>query len=250
MGNGGLYYKPYTYYYVTDAEDNIIIDNRNAVPKECYSPETAYIMNRLLHYNMTYCANTNAHYGRIDGWDIIGKTGTTDRDKDSWFVGTSPYATLAVWTGFDQPRTISAYGQRNATTLFQKVMSHYLEGKEKKEYVKPSTIVQANYDPSTGLTYNVGDPHDGMYIGYYKEGNMPEYSNLYVNYGDGAYSDDEKSTDSTDDTGATETGSTEPVGATEEETKQPQTATEVTETATTKTEETEAQNNEPETAAE
>ena len=41
LGNGGLYYEPYTYYYVTDSEDNIIIDNRDAVPKQAYSAETA-----------------------------------------------------------------------------------------------------------------------------------------------------------------------------------------------------------------
>ncbi|MGN1137883.1 MAG: penicillin-binding transpeptidase domain-containing protein, partial [Ruminococcus sp.] len=78
MGNGGLYYKPYTYYYVTDSDDNIIIDNRDIIPKQSYSQETAYIMNRLLHYNMTYGSHTNAAYARIDGWDICGKTGTTD----------------------------------------------------------------------------------------------------------------------------------------------------------------------------
>jgi len=202
MGNGGLYYKPYTYYYVTDAEDNIIIDNRDAIPKQCYSPETAYIMNRLLHYNMTYCRSTNAHYGRIEGWDIIGKTGTTDDDKDSWFVGTSPYATLAVWTGFDQPKTITGTGQRNATTLFQDVMSFYLEGKEKKEYTVPASIVAADYDPSTGLTYNVGDPSSDKYVGYYKDGEMPKQT-LYVHYGDGAVKETEEST-SEDETSATE----------------------------------------------
>lgn len=99
MGNGGLYYNPYTYYYITDSEDNIIIDNRNAVPKQAYSPTTAAIMNRLLHYNVTNSVNTNAGSARISGWDIIGKTGTTDADKDSWFCGMSPYATLAIWTG-------------------------------------------------------------------------------------------------------------------------------------------------------
>ncbi len=44
LGNGGLYYEPYTYYYVTDSEDNIIIDNRDAVPKQAYSAETAGII--------------------------------------------------------------------------------------------------------------------------------------------------------------------------------------------------------------
>lgn len=211
MGNGGLYYKPYTYYYVTDAEGNVIIDNRDAIPKKSYSPETAYIMNRLLHYNMTYCKSTNAHYGRIEGWDIIGKTGTTDDDKDSWFVGTSPYATLAVWTGFDQPKTISSTGQRNATTLFHDVMSYYLQDKKPKEYVKPASIIEADYSPSSGLTYNVGSPSGDKYVGYYKEGNLPERQGyLYVDYGDGAA----KATEATKrkkkkkPTDATSTGST------------------------------------------
>ena len=180
MANGGLYYEPYTYYYVTDFEGNVILDNRNKLGKQCYSPETAYIINRLLNYNMTYCANTNAAYARISGWDIIGKTGTTDKNKDSWFVGSSPYGTLAVWTGFDQPDSISGSGQRNATTLFQKVMSYYLEDKEPMEYKRPDTIVAANYDPHTGLTYNVGEPTSSKYVGYYKEGNMPKNEGLTV----------------------------------------------------------------------
>ena len=173
MGNGGKYYKPYTYYYVTDADDNIIIDNRDTIPKESYSPETAYIMNRLLHYNITYSAHTNAAYARVAGWDIIGKTGTTDRDKDSWFCGLSPYASLAIWTGFDQPKTITPTGQRNATTLFSDVMGHYLEGKKHKEFRMPSTIVQANYSPGNGHVYNIGNPTEGKYVGYYTKDNMP-----------------------------------------------------------------------------
>lgn len=197
MANGGLYYEPYTYYYVTDFEGNVILDNRSNLGKQCYSPETAYIMNRLLHYNMTYCANTNAAYARISGWDIIGKTGTTDYNKDSWFVGSSPYGTLAVWTGYDQPDSISGSGQRNATTLFQKVMSYYLQDKEPKEYEMPSTIVTADYDPSTGLTYNVGSPTSSKYVGYYKIGCMPKNEEgWYV--GESSTATEESSSESTD----------------------------------------------------
>ncbi len=186
MGNGGKYYKPYTYYYVTDSEGNIIIDNRDMIPKTSYSPNTAYIMNRLLHYNMTYCAHTNAAYARVKGWDIIGKTGTTDSDKDSWYCGLSPYASLAVWTGFDNPKTISGSGQRTATTLFSDVMGHYLKNKKKKEFVKPSTIVEANYSSSTGSVYNVGEASEGRNLGYYTEKNLPKSGSAYVDYyGDG-----------------------------------------------------------------
>ena len=201
MGNGGKYFKPYTYYYVTDSDGNVIIDNRDAIPKTSYSPDTAYIMNRLLHYNMTYCAHTNAAYARVDGWDIIGKTGTTDSDKDSWFCGLSPYASLAIWTGFDTPRTISVTGQRTATTLFSDVMGHYLSNKKHKDYVKPSTIVKANYSASNGSVYNVGEASEGRYVGYYNEKKLPKSSSSYVDYyaGGDYYDDDDDDYDSSDD---------------------------------------------------
>lgn len=198
MGNGGKYYKPYTYLYVTDSEDNIIIDNRDAVPKEAYSAETAYIMNRLLHYNITYSSHTNAGNARIDGWDIIGKTGTTDEDKDSWFCGTSPYASMAVWTGFDNPQTISVGGQMVATTLFRDVMGHYLESKKQKNYTMPGSIIKANYNPSNGAVYSTDGASDGQYLGYYTEDNMPDNSGMYVNnYNDTGYANAGNATSAT-----------------------------------------------------
>ncbi len=195
MGNGGKYFKPYTYYYVTDADGNVIIDNRDAIPKESYSPSTAYIMNRLLHYNITYSSHTNAAYARVDGWDICGKTGTTDSDKDSWFCGISPYCSLAIWTGFDRPHTISITGQRTATTMFSDVMGYYLEGKKHKEYAMPKTIIEANYSASGGAVYNVGNATEGRYVGYYTEDNMPTSSGGYVDY----YNDDYNYYDDDDD---------------------------------------------------
>ena len=176
LGNGGLYYEPYTYYYVTDSEDNIIIDNREAVPKQAYSAETASIMNRLLSYNVTNSAHTNAQYARISGWDIIGKTGTTDDDKDSWFCGLSPYATMATWCGFDQPASIS--NTSTSARFFSNVMAKYLEDKEQKEYNLSPNLVEAQYNPYNGLIVTTDSPM-GKYIGYYTEDNMPAMGGYY-----------------------------------------------------------------------
>ncbi len=182
MGNGGLYYEPYTYYYVTDSEDNIIIDKRDAVPKQAYSAETATIMNRLLSYNVTNSVSTRASYARISGWDIIGKTGTTNSDKDSWFCGMSPYAVMATWTGFDNPSTISDTSR--SASFFSKVMGKYLEGKEQKDYKLSENCIKATYNPSTGMIIST-DNVSGKYIGYYTEDNMPSYGSGY--YGDSNY---------------------------------------------------------------
>ena len=189
MGNGGLYYDPYTYYYVTDCEGNVIIDNRDKVPRQAYSAETATIMNRLLHYNVTNSQHTRAVYAQISGWDIVGKTGTTNEDKDCWFCGMSPYAVMATWTGYDIPATIN--DTTRSAKFFKNVMTEYLKDKEKKEYSLSPNVIKATYNPISGLIISK-EYTSGKYVGYYIESNMPAYGEPYyepITYYDGDYDD-------------------------------------------------------------
>ncbi len=175
VGNGGLFYEPYTYYYVTDANGTVILDNRNNNPTEVYSPEVAYEMNRALKYNVETSTHSHSMNTMISGWEIVGKTGTTDDDKDSWFVGASPYCTLAIWTGYDNPDTI--VGTSIATITWRKVMNNYLENKEHKEFDMPSDVITATYCKGSGLLAASYCGHTG--IGYYTKDTMPDYCNGY-----------------------------------------------------------------------
>ncbi len=175
IGNGGLYYEPYTYYYVTDQNDTIILDNRNNTPIEAYSPETAYKMNRLLKYNVMTSSHTASQYAQVQGWDIVGKTGTTDYDRDLWFVGASPYCTLACWTGYDQPDTVNYYGLSAIT--WQKVMANYLADKTYKEFTMPDTIIPATYCKGSGLL--AASYCTSTATGYYTSSDMPAYCTGY-----------------------------------------------------------------------
>ena len=188
IGNGGLFYEPYTYYYVTDQNDTIILDNRNNTPIEAYSPETAYKMNRLLKYNVMTSTHTASSYAQISGWDIAGKTGTTDYDRDLWFVGASPYCTLACWMGYDQPDSVNYYGL--STIVWQKVMSNYLKDKTYKEFTMPDNIIPATYCKGSGLL--AASYCSDTATGYYTEDDMPAYCNGVHSAG-GLYG--EKSTD-------------------------------------------------------
>ena len=176
MGNQGLYHKPYTYYYITDSEDNVILDNRDSVPKQAYSAETATIMNRLLHYNIENTEHTRANYARISGWDIVGKTGTTDNDQDCWFCGMSPYGVMATWTGFDSPAHIN--DTTRSAKFFANVMGEYLKDKEQKEFNLSPNVIAATYNPVTGLVVST-DYVSGKYIGYYTEDNMPAFGSAW-----------------------------------------------------------------------
>ncbi len=167
--NGGMHYEPYTYYYVTDSRDNIILDNRDRVGVQAYSKDTATIMNRLLNYNIDNCAHTQAWNAAVYGWEICGKTGTTNDDKDSWFCGVSPYAALAVWTGFDDPAEI--YDTSVAASTFSSVMGRYLEDKENKDYDLSEGVVEAEYCTITGKLAD--KTCKSKATGYYTEDNMP-----------------------------------------------------------------------------
>ena len=46
-----------------------------------------------------------------------GKTGTTDDDKDRWYVGVSPYYVAGVWFGYDTPKQITGYSTNPALAL-------------------------------------------------------------------------------------------------------------------------------------
>ena len=167
--NGGMHYEPYTYYYVTDSRDNIILDNREPSGVQAYSKDTATIMNRLLNYNVENCAHTPAWQAAVYGWEICGKTGTTNDDYDSWFCGVSPYAALAVWTGFDDPAEI--YDTSVATATFSNVMGRYLEDKEYKDYDLSEGVVEEEYCTITGKLAE--KTCKSKATGYYTEDNMP-----------------------------------------------------------------------------
>ena len=194
---GGKYYEPYTYYYVTDQNDNIILDNRSNDGVQVYSEETAGIMNRLLHYNVTTAQHTQAWRARVSGWDIIGKTGTSDEDKDSWFCGCSPYASLAVWTGYDEPQTITGNGSINSITIFQKVMAEYLSDKKNINYELPETIISARYCKDTGLLASSSCSNTD--IGYYAKDNLPSYCSETDHNTEPTSSEDETKTDNTEE---------------------------------------------------
>ena len=170
--NGGQHFDSYTYYYVTDSRGNIILDNRDRQGVQAYSKDTATIMNRLLYYNVSNSRNTGAGNAQVSGWEICGKTGTTNDNYDSWFCGVSPYASLAIWVGFDDPQEIGDTGMGEACYIFSDVMSRYLEDKEYKDYDLSEGVVEAEFCTITGKLADKKTCKTTE-TGYYTEDNMP-----------------------------------------------------------------------------
>ncbi|MBQ8135540.1 MAG: transglycosylase domain-containing protein [Clostridia bacterium] len=183
FGNGGYYYEPYTYFYVEDSDGNVILDNRDrGKPEQIISTETATIMNRLLHDVVNAGGEALGFRAQINGWDIIGKTGTTDSSCDNWFVGASPYAVAGIWTGHSTPAPIEQSEQSQVHYLWRDIMQEYLKDKPQKSYNLGGDVIQHNYVIADGMLtdYTV----DGKTaVGYYTSDNMPGYSSFNPNAG-------------------------------------------------------------------
>lgn len=175
FGNGGKYYKPYTFYYVQDHDGNVIIDNRNEVPTQAMSSSAATIVHKLLNHVMAYGTGYKAN---IRGWDVFGKTGTTNDDKDSWFVGGTPYAVAGVWTGYRQPKVLSGrYETPVAKAVWKNIMTEYLKGKEKKGFDLDPDVRQFVFCTESGLLANPGVCTETK-TGWFDINNLPATCNI------------------------------------------------------------------------
>jgi penicillin-binding protein 1A len=82
-----------------------------------------------------------------------GKTGTTNDQKDAWFVGFTPDLLAAVWVGFDDGKLLGKgeAGARTALPIWIDFMTKALTGRPTKEFVPPAGIVIQRIDKATGL---------------------------------------------------------------------------------------------------
>lgn len=168
FGNGGMYNKPYTYFYVLDRNGKVLLDNRDKIGTRAISSQTATIMNRLLRQVIVAGTGKGAD---IENWEVVGKTGTTNDDKDSWFIGLTPQAVAGIWTGYDSPKRIreTAYAKR----IWKEIMVRYLSGKTPKPYAFDSNVKECQYCLESGEIANPGACHSTA-TGYFANNSMPK----------------------------------------------------------------------------
>ncbi len=149
-GSGGIYYRPYPYFKVTNSDGSIVyFDNTNPTGEQVISPDTAEVMNRMMQTVIT--EGTGSGYG-ITGFNTFAKTGTTTDNKDRWFVGGTPYYVSAVWYGYDQPKAISTGASNPAGHIFAKVYNTIHKNLTVKDFSYPnSKAKQTRYCTYSGM---------------------------------------------------------------------------------------------------
>ncbi len=98
LADDGVHHKPMWVTRVVDPENNLVIDEpasghgEQVMPVNLARTETSMLTGPV---RSGTAAGTLGNFPR----PIAGKTGTTDKNVDAWFVGFSPQITTAVWMG-------------------------------------------------------------------------------------------------------------------------------------------------------
>lgn len=155
IANGGTYIKPIFYTKVLDADGNVLLDNTQET-RQVFKESTAYLLTAAMS------SVVNDSYGtgkalKIPGLTMVGKTGTTNDDRDKWFVGYTPYYTCAVWSGYDGNQILPAGDARTYHyTLWKNVMSRVHENLPNIGFSAPGTVKKVSICEESGLLAGLG----------------------------------------------------------------------------------------------
>ena len=144
--NEGIYTKPRTFIRVEDANGNVILENE-AQSNVAIKNTTAAIMNKLLQEVARVGTGNEAQFS---GMHIAGKTGSTNSNKERYFVGYTPYYTCAVWAGYQHNQQIVASGNP-CSAIFRKVMSAIHEDLPDKDFFSCSGVTSVTVCADSGL---------------------------------------------------------------------------------------------------
>ncbi len=123
-----------------------LIDNRDQI----LDPMTAYQITSMLEGVAK--RGTAAKLSDI-GFPVAGKTGTTNDEKDAWFVGFTPDLVVALYVGYDQPRPMGhgSTGGGLAVPIFKDFMSKAHEGKPNVDFQVPEGMLMIPIDRRSGM---------------------------------------------------------------------------------------------------
>ncbi len=87
---------------------------------------------------------------------LAGKTGTTNDNKDAWFIGYSPNIVIGVYVGYDTPKTLGykKTGSTVAVPIFKKLAKKIQINSNNIPFRVPSGISFVRIDPKTGKASN------------------------------------------------------------------------------------------------
>lgn len=144
--NKGLRARPYFIIKIEDKDGNILEENLPQT-EEVISPQIAYMMTYLLQGVVQ--RGTAASAASLN-WPLGGKTGTTNKFTDAWFIGFSPSLCAGAWVGYDTKITLGnkQSGAVVALPIWRDFFARVIEDK-KKEFLATQPATSSGEEAQT-----------------------------------------------------------------------------------------------------
>lgn len=132
LENDGIFREPTCIVKILDADGNEVVGEINK-QKRVYETNAARMMTNVLEGVITRGTGKGL---ALENMPSAGKTGTTNNNKDGWFVGYTPYYTTGVWVGYDLPKSLgNLYGSNYPGTIWKTFMNKIHKGLEYKKFI-------------------------------------------------------------------------------------------------------------------
>jgi 1A family penicillin-binding protein len=136
LATGGTHYPVTVIVKVVDRDGQTILESKPQGTR-VLKPQVARATTDILKGVISQGTGTRADIGR----PAAGKTGTSQLNRDLWFVGYTPQLVTAVWVGYPKERTVEIDGSRGfggtvAAPIWASFMKRALAGKPKSDFAK------------------------------------------------------------------------------------------------------------------
>lgn len=143
FASNGYLRRPYIIERIVDANGITIYKKNRQDEFQTGYPLSQKILPGDVAHVLSLLMNDAARRGGVPKWlfktrDILGKTGTTNEYRDTWFAGAVPGLSVAVWIGYDDPAysVYRATGASAAGPLFGKIIASF-----------PSNVTNFQFSP-------------------------------------------------------------------------------------------------------
>jgi len=118
--NDGKSVHPYSIYKIRNANGDVIYERNPSDEITVLQPQTVEYMKQLLYEVVTKGTGKRAYTPRVFG----GKTGTSNDNRDAWFVGATSDYVMGIWIGHDDnsPMSSKITGGTLPATIFHDIV--------------------------------------------------------------------------------------------------------------------------------
>jgi len=164
------FYSPLNSIRTVESSEDVLSLSYPYKVEQRFRPEPIYLLKFVL--KQTFISGTARGFSSrvIEKWKTGGKTGTSDDQRDSWFVGYAGNYLMVVWLGFDDNRKSPLTGRTGALQVWKNFMSRL--DPIAYEVRKPSRIRYEWVDAKDGLLS--GESCKGSILIPFVEGTEPE----------------------------------------------------------------------------